>query len=261
MEIKQLKQMIRPGLLLAVIGLLTACATAPAGNGNGVTPDPLETPNRVSYDFNETLDRHLIRPVAETYVDVTPEPVRKGVTNFFNNITYLNVILNTLLQGKFDQAIAGSLRFLYNSTFGLGGLYDISTEWGVPAGNEDFGQTLAVWGFDQGAYLYIPLLGPNTVRNTPDYATSILLNPLTYVTGAVLFPLTAANIINTRANLLDETRIRDEAAVDPYTFTREAYLQQRNYHIHDGNPPVEGYDSIFEGNFSAEDDDGVLVIE
>ena len=103
--------------------------------------------------------------------------------------------------------------------------------------------------------------GPNTVRNLPDFATSLFLNPLFYVTGAVLFPVTALNVVNIRANLLDATNIRDEAAVDPYSFTREAYLQQREYLIHDGNPPTEGYDDIFDDEGDLGGDDDVLVIE
>ncbi len=131
---------------------------------------------------------------------------------------------------------------------------------GLPEHNEDLGQTLAVWGINEGSYIFVPVGGPNTARNLPNYATSTLLNPLTYVTGVVLFPLTAINVINTRANLLEATSIRDEAAIDPYIFTREAYLQQRQFLIHDGNPPVEDYDDIF--NESGTDEDfGVLVIE
>ncbi len=262
METRQFKMFFKFLLVVVFISFSSGCATTGTENDVEVTADPLEAPNRVFFDINETLDKHLMKPVAETYVAITPEPVRKSVTNFFDNITYLNVILNLLLQGKFDEAVAGSLRFLYNSTLGVAGLFDISSDWGVPARDEDFGQTLAVWGFDQGAYLYIPLQGPNTVNNVPDYLTSYLLNPLTYVTSTVLFPLSALNAVNTRANLIDETNIRDEAAVDPYTFTREAYLQQRNYLIHDGNPPLEGYDDIFDEEFGGEaDSEGVLVIE
>lgn len=246
------------------IGSGAGCATNQAQTGAG-DPDELEPANRVSYTFNDTLDRALLKPIAEVYADYTPEVARTGVTNFFDNLSYLNVVLNTFLQGKFDQGIADTLRFLYNSTFGIAGLFDVSTPIGMPAHDEDFGQTLAVWGVDQGSYLYIPVQGPNTVRNLPDYATSALLNPLTYVTGTILFPLTALNIINKRANLLEETNIRDEAAVDPYIFTREAYLQQRRFKIYDGNPPVEGYDDIFDTNGSnggsGEGDAGVLHIE
>ena len=110
-------------------------------------------------------------------------------------------------------------------------------------------------------YLFLyPRQGPQSARHLPDIATSLALNPITYLTGAVLFPITALNVINIRANLLDATRIRDEAAVDPYAFTREAYLQQRKYLIHDGNPPTEGYDDIFDEEFGEGDED-VLIIE
>ncbi|MDX1519164.1 MAG: VacJ family lipoprotein [Gammaproteobacteria bacterium] len=262
MEINRLKLLTRCALLILITGLITGCAATRPQDDPEVTVDPLEKPNRVFFDINETLDKHLLKPVAESYVAVTPEPVRKSITNFFDNISYLNVILNLLLQGKFDAAVAGSLRFVYNSTLGVGGLFDISTEWGVPARDEDFGQTMAVWGMDEGAYVYVPLQGPNTARNLPNFVTSYFLNPLTYVTSTILFPLSAINAVNTRANLLDETNIRDEAAVDPYTFTREAYLQQRKYLIHDGNPPVEGYDDIFEDELGGDGEgDGVLVIE
>lgn len=251
-------------LVLIVLGAGSGCATTQTQSTPG-NPDQLEPANRVSYNFTDTLDRALVKPIAQVYADNTPEIARTGITNFFDNLSYLNVALNSFLQGKFDQGIADSLRFVYNSTFGIAGLFDVSTPIGMPAHDEDFGQTLAVWGVDQGSYLYIPIQGPNTMRNLPNYATSILLNPLTYVTGTILLPLTAIDIINKRANLLEETNIRDEAAVDPYIFTREAYLQQRRFKIFDGNPPIEGYDDIFdtddgtEGN--GEGETGVLHIE
>jgi phospholipid-binding lipoprotein MlaA len=248
-------------LILLIIGVTSGCATTQTTPGD---PDPLEPANRVSYDFTDTLDKYLLKPVAETYVEVTPELARTGVTNFFDNLAYLNVVLNSFLQGKFDQGLSDATRFIFNSTIGLLGVVDVATPMGLPAHQEDFGQTLSVWGFGQGAYLYIPVQGPNSSRDVPDLATSYFLNPLTYATGVILFPLTAVNLINKRANLLEATNIRDEAAVDPYTFTREAYLQQRQYLIYDGNPPVEGYDDIFEtgdGNSSGSDDSSVLRIE
>jgi len=246
---------------LAVIGTLSGCAsTTTRDSREVVNPDPLEPVNRVSFNITESLDRALLKPVAETYADVTPQLIRTGVTNFFDNLNYLNVVLNSFLQGKVNQGFSDTMRFTFNSTLGIGGLFDVATDMGFEAHNEDLGQTLAVWGFKQGAYLYIPLIkGPDTVRNLPDMATKTLLNPLTYVTGVVLFPVTALNIINTRAELLDDTNIRDEAALDPYSFTREAFLQQRQFLIYDGNPPVEGYDSIFEEDY--DEDDSALRIE
>lgn len=249
-------------LILIVIGMVPGCATTQSTPDN---PDPLEPANRVSYEFTDTLDKYLLKPVAETYVDITPELARTGVTNFFDNLAYLNVILNSFLQGKIDQGLSDTTRFIFNSTIGLLGVVDVGTAIGLPAHEEDLGQTLAVWGFGQGSYLYIPVNGPNSVRDAPDLVSSYFLNPLTYVTGAILFPLTAVDIINKRANLLEATNIRDEAAVDPYTFTREAYIQKRQYLIYDGSPPVEGYEDIFEtgegdGSGSGEES-GVLRIE
>ncbi len=243
---------------LLVIGLSSGCASTQTTADN---PDPWEPANKVSYNFTDSLDRNLLKPVAETYAEHTPRLVRTGITNFFDNLTYLNVILNSFLQGKLHQGFQDTLRFIYNSTFGLGGLRDVSTPIGMPKHDEDLGQTLAVWGVGEGNYLFVPVGGPNTTRNVPDYVTSTLLNPLFYVTGTVLFPLTAINIINKRANLLEATNIRDEAAIDPYTFTREAYLQQRRYLIYDGNPPIEGYDDIFDDDGSDSDESGVLIIE
>lgn len=244
--------------VLFILAFVSACATTPENN------DPLEPANRVSYSFNETLDRALLKPIAETYAEYTPELARDGITNFFDNLAYLNVVLNSFLQGKFDQGLSDATRFIFNSTIGLLGLVDVGTHIGLPAHEEDFGQTLATWGFGEGSYLYIPVGGPNTTRNLPDYATSYFLNPLTYVTGVVLFPLTAVNVINKRANLIEATNIRDEAAVDPYTFTREAYLQKRQFLIYDGNPPVEGYDDIFDlenGSGEGGEGGGTLIIE
>jgi len=249
-------------LALLFLGTLSGCATTQTTNG---AADPLQPVNRVGYSINDTLDVRLLKPVAETYKEYTPQLVRTGVTNFFDNLNYLNVILNSFLQGKLDQGLSDTIRFIYNSTAGVGGLVDVSTAIEMPAHEEDFGQTLAVWGFSGGAYVYLPIQGPNTVSTLPDIAISYFLNPMTYVTGTILLPLAAINVINKRANLLEATNIRDEAAVDPYIFTREAYLQRRTYLIYDGNPPTEGYEEIFQngGIDKGEDSEntGVLRIE
>lgn len=229
-------------LLVASMALLSGCAST-ASRESG---DPLEPANRVAYDFNDTLDRWILVPVAETYHDITPAPVRAGVTNFFSNVAYLNVIFNDLLQGKFLQAIKDSGRFIANSTLGIGGLFDVATQMGLPENDEDLGQTFGVWGAGEGAYLTLPFLGPNSVRDAPDLVTSTLLSPLFYVASVYLIPVAALNVINTRANLLEATRVRDEAALDPYVFTREAYRQQREYLIHDGNPPQPGVDDMWD---------------
>ncbi len=230
-------------LLLVASLALSGCASL-GGNGE-MNSDPLEPANRAFYTFNDTLDNALIRPTAEFYVFVTPAPVRGSVANFFANLGSLNVILNSFLQGKVDEGFAGLSRFFVNSTLGLGGLFDVASEAGMASHEEDLGQTLAIWGVDQGPYLYLPLLGPYSARHTPDLASSTLTNPLFYVSGSILYPVAALGLISKRAEHLDATRMRDEAAVDAYIFTREAYLQRRNNLIHDGNPPAADYDDLF----------------
>jgi phospholipid-binding lipoprotein MlaA len=245
-------------LALAMLSLLCACASNPDKDDISAY-DPYEETNRTFYDFNDTLDRNFLKPLSEAYADNVPSTARTGVTNFFSNLSYLNVILHDLLQGNLTQFGMDTMRFVVNSSVGVGGLMDVATPMGLPEHEEDFGQTLAVWGFEQGAYLNLPLFGPNTIRNTPDYASSTLANPFTYVGGVFLFPVTALNIINTRANLLEASDLRDEAAVDPYTFTREAYLQRRQFLIHNGNPPLdEEFDMLLE---ESDSEDGVLYVE
>jgi len=233
--------------LMLALGLVTGCATTPDGDPG----DPYEATNRKFYNFNDSLDRNIMQPVARGYVKVTPKPARTGITNFMRNVEYLNVIANDILQGKGMQFLSDSGRFIVNSTFGLGGLFDPAREMGLKAHDEDLGQTFGVWGAGEGAYLTIPLIGPSSIRDAPDYVTSNLLNPLTYLAIVYTLPLAAVDVINTRANLLEATNIRDQAALDPYTFVREAYRQQREYKIHDGNPPGDGFDDYIEGEGDA----------
>ncbi len=252
-----LKQLNSILAVLLAAALLTGCAGTQTIDGE-INPDPIEDTNRAFYKFNDTLDKHIMMPVSKKYVKITPEPVRDGVTNFFDNLEYLNVILHSFLQGKIGQGISDTTRFVVNSTIGVGGLFDVATSMGLKENDEDLGQTLAVWGVDPGVYLYLPFLGPYTARNSPDLASSYFTSPLTYVSTLFLFPVAALNLINDRANLLTASEFVEEASIDPYAFTREAYLQQRRYLIHDGNPPTEGYDDIFDAGL---DDDPLLVIE
>lgn len=237
-----------PFSLLAVVlaaVLLTGCATTETIDGE-INPDPYEDTNRSMYRFNDYLDRNIMIPIAENYVKATPEPARDSITNFFDNLEYLNVILHSFLQGKLGQGFSDLTRFVVNSTIGLGGLFDVATDMGLERNDEDLGQTLAVWGVEPGAYLYLPFLGPYTARNSPDLASTYFSNPLTYISTLYLFPVTFLNLLNDRANLLEASEFVNEASIDPYSFTREAYLQQREYLIHDGNPPSESLDEIFE---------------
>ncbi len=223
---------------LAVL-LLGACATAPKGQ----TYDPLEKVNRVTFKFNDFVDKLVLKPLSQGYVAIVPRQGRKMVSNFFDNAAYMNTVLNDFLQGKGKQGSADFGRFLLNSTVGIGGLFDPATKAGLVKHNEDFGQTLAVWGAPQGAYLVLPVYGPNTVRDVPDLASSTLTSGLFWAGYFVLAPevtiplgiLSAADLRSRASNAL---RFVNESALDPYVFTREAWIQHRNYLIYDGHPPM-----------------------
>ena len=232
-------------LLAAAVVVLAAagCASTHAAKNNG---DPYENINRKFYSFNDTLDKNFVEPVAKKYAQYTPDPVRNGITNFFENSGYLNTIANDLLQGKMTQTAQDSGRFLVNSTIGIGGLFDPATAMGLKQHNEDLGQTFGKWGAKEGAYLMLPLMGPSSFRDVGSPVMDMFLNPLTYFASVVTIPAGVVSAVNTRANLLDATRIRDQAALDPYTFVREAWRQQREYEIYDGNPPGDGYEDYIE---------------
>jgi len=238
--------------LLAALCFLGGCASTP----NGDPGDPYEATNRKIYNFNDSIDRNVLQPVARGYVNVTPKPVRNGVTNFFDNVGSLNIIMNDLLQGKAGQFFSDSGRFVVNSTLGLGGLFDPAKKMGLEAHDEDLGQTFGVWGAGEGAYLNIPLAGPSSFRDAPGFVSAMLLNPLTYLNPIITVPLNVVNAVNLRANLLEASNIRDQAALDPYTFVREAYRQQREFKIYDGNPPGDEFDDYLEG----EGDSAILKI-
>ncbi len=240
------------GIVFFSCGLLSGCGTT--GNNS----DPFEKTNRKFYAFNDAIDKKIVQPVAETYVKVTPNIFRDGMTNFFDNLGYINTISNDLLQGKISYAAQDSARFIVNSTIGLGGLFDPATKFGLQKRSEDLGQTLAVWGASEGSYLMVPLIGPSSGRDITSPVMTIATNPMTYVASIFTIPIGFLKAVNTRANLLDATRMRDQAAIDPYTFVREAWRQKRNYDIFDGNPPTEqdNFDEILEG----ETDIGVLKV-
>ena len=238
------------------LAVIFACLTVLFLNGcasnQQTSPgDPYEATNRKIYNFNDSIDRNVFQPLARGYVNITPDPVRSGITNFFSNVGYINVIANDLLQGKVGQFAQDTGRFVVNSTVGLGGLFDPASDLGLQANNEDLGQTFGVWGAGEGAYLNIPLVGPSSVRDAPGFISAMALNPLTYLNPVVTIPAGFVNAVNARANLLEATSIRDQAALDPYTFVREAYRQQREFLIHDGNPPGDDFDDYIEGEGDA----------
>lgn len=227
-------------LIIALLALVLGACAHTGGNTGEKNVDPWEPFNRKVFDFNEGLDRAVIKPVATGYKKVVPGPVRKGVGNFFLNLTEPTTIVNDVLQGKVNQGVADLVRFVFNSSFGLLGVFDIATPMGLERHEEDFGQTFSVWGFDRGPYLVLPLLGPSTVTDTAG------IIPATYLTDLRTYPgntpetyvLLSANVIDTRARLLGASKVV-ELQLDPYIFRREAYLQRREQLIHDGDPPLE----------------------
>jgi phospholipid-binding lipoprotein MlaA len=220
--------------LLLSLSLLGGCAM-------GTNPqDPLEPFNRGVYQINETLDNVLVKPAAEAYRFVIPQFVRSSVSNFFANINDVVVALNNLLQGKFTAAYSDFGRIAINSTLGILGLFDVASEAGIEKHDEDFGQTLAVWGIGNGPFLMLPALGPSTVRDAVGRAVDYHADLVTYVDPShSRNQLWATRGVNRRAELLDASTVLQTAALDPYEFVRDAYLQRRRSLIYDGTPPVE----------------------
>jgi len=237
-----------PGSILTarnrlVLWVSSLCLVLAAGGCASIPPDQrdpgdrFEAGNRSVYNFNQGLDRVALKPVSTAYVDYIPQPIRTAASNFFNNLRYLDTVLNSYLQGKVAQGSSDLVRFGVNSTIGIVGLFDVASKMGLPPHNEDFGQTLAVWGSGPGEYLVYPLIGPNGVRDTGGVVVSLLTNPLVYMASPVAIPLGIISVIDLRARNEGFTRFRDTAALDPYIFTRESYLQYRQFEIYDGKPP------------------------
>lgn len=196
--------------------------------------DPLQQLNRKVYELNfEILDPALIKPIATLYDRLTPRPVRIGINNFFSNLDEIPNAVNSLLQGKIGQAANDTGRFIVNSVFGLGGVFDIATDAGMqPSQGEDFGQTLAVWGVSEGPYLMLPFLGPSTLRDAPSNVLDSFLDPFAYNDNyGMRASIKAIDIVALRAELLG---IDDVMSGDKYIFVRDVYLQNREYVITDG---------------------------
>ena len=196
--------------------------------------DPFEGINRVFYELNfNLLDPVVIKPIAIIYDDLTPKPIRQGFRNFFSNLDEIPSLVNNVLQGKFGQAANNAERFLMNTTLGLGGFLDIAKRAGLqPGEDEDFGQTLAVWGVPDGPYLMLPFLGPSTLRDAPSNFVDSLLDPFSYNDSLpVRVVIKGIDLIALRADLLG---IDDVISGDKYLFIRDVYLQNREYVISDG---------------------------
>jgi len=226
---------------LLVAGSLAGCA---ASGGNPA--DPLEKVNRAVFAFNDAADKVLITPVAKGYRAVLPGFVRTGIANFFSNLEDVWISVNDVLQGKFQEGSEDFTRVIFNSTFGIGGIFDFASDVGLPKHSEDFGQTLGVWGVTSGPYVVLPLFGPSTFRD----GFGLLVDgraDLVYRLVDDDVPLRnvlyATRGIGNRANLLDASSVLDQAALDRYAFVRDAWLQRRRNQVYDGNPPREKDDA------------------
>lgn len=242
-------------LLIALL-LTLLCGLPVAQAEFEETLDRFERFNRTMFTFNDRLDRAVLTPLARGYQAVTPKPVDNAISNFFSNLGDVFVIGNDLLQLEFEQALRNTTRLAYNTTFGIGGLFDVATRMELPKSNNDFGQTLAHWGVGEGDYLVLPIFGPSTTRDMWRIPVDgILLDPITYVEPVrVWIALRVFETIDTRAGLLGASRLLDEAALDPYSFQREAYLQRRRALILGEEAAMQPFDFDFDDDDDFEDE-------
>ena len=226
----------RSVLLAGAVGvfLLSGCAS----RGTATPGDPLEGYNRAMFDFNESVDKAVIKPLAEGYDYITPAPVKTGVGNFFGNLGDVWISVNNLLQGKVKDALSDAGRFLVNTTLGIAGLFDVATEMGMEKHDEDFGQTLGWWGVPEGPYFIVPILGPKTVRDALALPVDFKGNPVTYLKDdESRYLLLGLELIHQRYTLLGSEKTLEEGTLDKYAYVRDYYLQQRRYKVFDGKPP------------------------
>jgi len=210
---------------------LAACSTVQTPSKD----DPWEGFNRTMFTVNDKLDQYALKPVAQGYKRVTPQPVQNSVTNFFANIGDVYNVANNLLQLKIADGVGDLMRIVINSVFGVGGLFDVATLAKLPKHDQDFGLTLGHYGVPSGPYLVLPLFGPSTVRDGAGLLADHFINPITYVDPAGLsWGMYGLNVISTRANLLDASNLIEGAALDRYSFMRNAYLQRRRYLLSGG---------------------------
>jgi phospholipid-binding lipoprotein MlaA len=211
--------------------------------------DPFESWNRKVFAFNDGVDRWFLRPVAKAYRTVTPDLVDRGVTNFFSNLGEVSNFTNSVLQGKGESAVVAFGRFTFNTIFGLGGIFDVATSFDLPERNEDFGQTLGVWGLGSGPYLVLPLLGPSTPRHTTGFLTDSFVLPSAWdeIEDPDRYYLRALQIVDVRADLIPAEGM---ISGDRYTFMRNAFLQRREFLLNDGK--------ITDDPFANDDEDLML---
>jgi phospholipid-binding lipoprotein MlaA len=223
-------------IFLALVLLSAGCATGPNANPK----DPLEPMNRKIAVFNDTLDDNVLKPVATSYRDYTPELIQTGVSNFFRNLSDILSTVNNGLQLKGHDTAASFMRVTVNTVFGIYGIFDVATEIGLERHPEDFGQTLGYWGVPDGPYLVLPIFGPSTVRDSSVLPLEFSLDPVSnHNVTSERNVAVITRIVDKRASLLKTTSLLSGAAIDKYSFTRDSYLQFRRNQVFDGNPPDE----------------------
>lgn len=228
-----LRNPVRWCSVVMALAMATGCATVPGGAQN--EQDPFERYNRSMYSFNQGLDNNVLKPAASVYANVLPVFFQNMVGNFFGNIGDVWTAVNNFLQGKPRDGTTDMLRVVFNSTFGLGGLIDICTPAGLPKHEEDFGQTLAVWGVKSGPYVVLPVFGSSTLRDSFAKPVDLAADPVAQVNHVPTRNVARVlKLVDDRAALLGTSSILDGAALDPYEFTRDAYLQRRQSRIRDG---------------------------
>lgn len=223
-------------LALAASLLLVGCASAPTANPK----DPWESMNRSVASFNDKLDDNVLKPVATGYRNVVPDLIQTGVRNVFNNFADMWSTVNNLLQLKPLNTAESLGRVIVNTVFGIYGIFDVATYIKLERHPEDFGQTLGYWGVPSGPYLVLPLFGPSTLRDGASLPVDFSVSPTQYIddipTRNQVFAL---RLVSKRAELLKSGNMLEQASIDKYSFTRDAYLQYRRSQIYDGNPPDE----------------------
>ena len=223
-------------LILVLLAALTLSACATTGND---PRDPWEGLNRKTFAFNDAVDRAVLKPVAQGYQKITPAFAQEGVNNFYANIEDIGTSLNNLAQGKIKEGAGDAARFVINTVVGIFGLWDIATPMGLEKHEEDFGQTLGWWGVPPGPYFVIPLMGPSTARDAPARVVDPQWFANDYLPDRVFWTWWGLDKVRQRDNLLKAERVLDDAALDKYTFIRDAWWQRRQNQVYDGNPPRE----------------------
>jgi len=242
----QMKKLMTQLAYLVFFGFFGGCAVSTKD-----ARDPLEEWNRGVQSFNDNLDTYAMKPIAKGYQWITPSFVDRGVTNFFSNINDIGVTINDLLQFKVAQSGKDGSRFMVNTVAGIGGLIDVADMIDLPKHNEDFDQTLGVWGLSTGPYLVLPFFGPSSPRGVGGLIGDAAMNPIFYFdSGVISSGLFVVDGVDQRADHLSDEEIATEAALDRYAFFKSAYFQRREYLVNDGKMPEDEYEQELDEDFN-----------